>query len=224
MKAVKICLNAFLLLIFIYGCATAPKTPVMEKSEVSKDPVEVITEITPERDKENKSLDIFAEILDLVESTDDRQTVLPGIEDLYSRIIREYPETPLAQESYWKLITICLEDYSPPKLDKADALYKEFINKYPESLLRVIVEDTLGKGFYKNAAWSKLINLYSSSYNEYIEKGKKPRASSIFMYSEANFYLENMDAASKGYEIVAELFPQLREGKKSKAMLEKMKE
>lgn len=219
----------FLLLIVLFtvlisSCATAPEKIKTEK------PIEVITppaetkEVLAPKEEESKSLELFTEILELVESTDDRKSILPMIEERYDKIIRQYPEAPLAKESYWKLITIYVEDYSPPDYDRAERKYNEFLAKYPQSFMEGFIQDTLGNSYYKNAEWNRLLKLSAPAYQEYIEKGKEPRASSIFMYSEANYNLGNVEEAEKGYRIVTKLFPKLIVGIQSKKMIEKIEE
>lgn len=201
-----------LLISLLTACATAPTSIQKEKTG----------EANIHTEHETKSLELFAEVLDLVRSTDDRQSVLPEIEKRYSKIIREYPDAPLAQESYLKLITIYVKDYSSPLYEKADTLYNEFMGKYPDSPVRGYVEETLGNSYYQNAEWDKLLRLCAQSYNNYIETGKHPRPSLIFFYSEANYNLGNFTEAEKGYRITADLFPKLGEGQKAQAMLQKM--
>ena len=116
-----------------------------------------------------------------------------------------------------------MEDYSPPQYDKAEARYHEFLEKYPQSILRGMIDDTLGKSYYKSAEWNKLLELCTPAFKGYIEEGKQPRPTLLFMYSEANYHLDNFEEAEKGYEIVAELFPRLSEGMMSKKILEKIK-
>jgi len=223
MKAIiKSLFLIFSLSLFLIECAPIPKTIQHERPDEVQPPQELKEKVGPTL-REQESLEIFTEILDLIESSEDRQTVLPQVEELYDKIIREYPDTPLAQESYWRLITIYIEDYSPPEFEKAEIRYAEFIEKYPNSILRGMVEETLGKSYYKHAKWNKLLEFCTPAFKDYLEKGKHPRASLIFMYSEANYNLGNLKEAEKGYKIVAELFPKLMVGKRSKAMLEKMK-
>jgi len=206
---------------FIYSCAAAPKKSETEKTTEITPPAEIKKAPVPTAE-ETKSLELFTSILDLVESTEDRKSVLPKIEELYENIIRQYPEAPLAQESYWKLITIYVEDYSPPAYDKAEIKYNEFLKKYPQSYIKGFIDDTLSNSYYKNADWNGLLKLTSPVYREYLEKGKQPRASLMFMYSEANYNLGNIVEAAEGYKIVSELFPKLMVGIKSKQMLEKI--
>jgi tetratricopeptide (TPR) repeat protein len=208
-----------LTVIFVYSCATKPKRVETEK-------LREIPPVTGEADKvpapkkdETKSLELFSEVLELVESTADRKSVLPKIEELYNEIIEQYPDAPLAQESYWKLITIYVQDYSPPAYDRAKTRYEEFKNKYPQSFLQGFIEDTLGNSYYKNGEWDSLLELTMPSYREYVEKGKEPRASMMFMYSEAKYNMGFIEEAEEGYAIVAKLFPKLIVGIRSKKML-----
>ncbi len=210
-----------LIVVLIYSCATAPKKTETEKPEEIKPSAETKNAPAPTAE-ETKSLELFTGVLELIESTDDRKSVLPKIEELYENIIRDYPDAPLAQESYWKLITIYVEDYSPPAYDKAEIKYNEFVKKYPQSYIKGFIDDTLTNSYYKNADWNGLLKLTAPVYQEYLEKGKQPRASMMFMYSEANYNLGNIEEAGKCYKIVSELFPKLIVGIKSKQMLEKI--
>jgi tetratricopeptide (TPR) repeat protein len=222
MKELFVYFFTVLLPVLLFSCATAPTAPEPPKAEEIKHSEATKKEISPTRQLENKSLNIFADILDLVGSTDERQSILPKIEELYTKIINKYPDVPLAQESYSQLIGINLKDYNPPKTDKAMMLYKEFIGKYPESTLRAYAENKLGKSLYKNAEWKMLLDLCAPTYTHYVENGRHPRASLLFMYAEANYHLGNMEEAKKAYEIASELFPELREGRQSIVMITRL--
>jgi len=206
-------------LIFLTACATVPKETrqALPQEAVSSDR---INENYTRPEDEQKSFEIFTEIFKITRSTRDRQSVLPRIEALYMQIIMDYPETPLAQESHWKLINIYVNEYSPPDYDKAEKLYHDFLKKYHNSPLKGVVEDTLGKSYRKHSEWSRLLTLCSPSYREYVEKKITPKASQMFMYAEANYRLDNMEEAKKVYSIVSDLFPELMVGKKSKIMIE----
>ena len=222
MKKIFVYIFTVLLPVLMFSCATTPTTPELPKAEEIRPREETKKEISPARKLENKSLNVFSDILDLAESTDDRQSILPQIEELYTRIINEYPDVPLAQESYWKLIELNLKEYKPSKTNKANMLYKEFVRKYPESTLRAVIEDTVGKGLYQNAEWKNLLDLCAPTFKAYVENEKHPRASLLFMYAEANYHLENIDEAKKAYEVAAELYPKIREGQRAIAMFNRL--
>ena len=168
------------LAILTYSCATVPEETRPEKAIEIKPLAETIKAPMPTKD-ENASLALFTEILELVETSRDRRSVLPRIEEIYSRIINEYPDVPLAQESYWKLIEIYVEDYSPPAYEKAESLYHQFLEKYRETYMRSFIEDTLGNSYYKNAEWARLLNLSEPIYIKYSKTGNEPRASGIYV-------------------------------------------
>jgi tetratricopeptide (TPR) repeat protein len=190
--------------------------PGKVKATVQKRQARVPTE------QEKGSLAVFTELLDVIESTSDRKSILPKIEELYMKIITEYPKAPLAQESYWKLLTIYVEEYFPPAYDKAEKLYNDFLTGHPKSGLKKFLVETLGKSYYRNAMWDKLLGISTPVFKEYKETQRKTPASILFMYSEANYKIGNVEEAEKGYTIVSEKFPRLVEGKKSKSMLEKI--
>ena len=208
-----------LALIFLTSCATVPKETqqLLPKETAAPDRV---TEGSLRTEEEIKSLEIFTEILAISRSTRDRQSVLPQIEALYTQLIRNFPETPLAQESQWKLINIYVNEYAPPNYEKAEKVYRDFLKKYHDSPLKGVVEDTLGRSYLKHAEWNRLLTLCSSSYRGYVENKITPKASLMFMYAEANYYLGNIEQAEKAYLIVSGLFPELSVGKKSKSMIE----
>ena len=168
-----------------------------------------------EMEREAEAFDKFNEILMVARSSKNRESVLPKIEVLYLQLIDEFPDVPVAQESYWKLIEIYVNEYSPPEYQKAEDLYNRFLNNYPQSGLKSIIEKTLALKYYINKEWGRLLDLSAPEYKEYIEDGKPPLPLLIFMYAEANFWLGNYDEAEKSFEIVIEKFPQLNENKRA---------
>ncbi|MBI5665273.1 MAG: hypothetical protein HZC49_09380, partial [Nitrospirae bacterium] len=72
-------LPAFIV-VLIYSCAAAPKKTETGKAEEIKPP-QAETKMAPAPTlEETKSLELFTSVLELIESTDDRKTVLPKIE------------------------------------------------------------------------------------------------------------------------------------------------
>jgi len=216
---VKIFSTAF---IFLFSIFAIPHLAVpAENAEEAKPLIEKEQKkITSDREK--KAYEIFNEILTLTETTDTK-TVLPQIEALYLRIIKEYPDTALAQESYWRLVLLYVDKYTPPKYEKAEDLYSEFLKKYPGSVIRNLIEDTLSKSYYKNEKWDRLSKLYSYVVKEFGEKGKLSNPNPMFMYAEAKFNLGDLAEAGKAYKIVIEQFPTSGRATTAKARLEDIK-
>jgi len=205
------------------ACSTVRQTGGKEKPEEMK-PVaaEAVKSVHP-TEREAGSLRVFSDALDLIESSKDRKAVLPQVENLYRKIIKDYYDTPLAQESYWRLISIYIDDYSPPDYEKAESLYMEFVKEYPGSPLRGFVAETLGKSYYKSAQWDKLLKVCTPAFREYTEEGKRPKPSLMFMYAEANFNMGSVAEAEKGYEIFLEVFPGTGDSIKAKTRLEEIR-
>ncbi len=204
-----------LLLSLIYSCAAAPRkdsAPVKTEREMYLD------------EQKKKSIEVFTEILKVTSSATERKEVLPKVEKMYKKIIAEYPETGLAHESYWRLITIYAEDYSPPEYEKIEQLYSEFLLKYPRSHMRQSIENTMAKSYFDNGKWEKLLALTKPFIDNYKEKETMANPYTMFYYAEANYYLKNFDEARRIYIIIEEKFPNIKtENKWSKVRLKELK-
>ena len=216
MNRVFIIMNIVLIL-SLSSCATAP----VEREDAG--PLPDKREVLSPKEREKKAFEKFNEILIVKRSSRDRKAALPKMEELYIQLIDEYPDVPVAQESYWKLVEIYTKDYSPPLYDKAEELYDEFVKKYPQSGLKRLVDKTLALSYYINKEWERLSKLCSPEFKKYIEEGKAPYPLLIFMYAEANFHLRNFEESEKGFKIVMEDFPQLNENRRAMDRIEYMK-
>jgi tetratricopeptide (TPR) repeat protein len=218
MKKLSIFTTISILLIFLVAAVSI--TYASEKPEETK-LQEDKTKTNKPTEEEKKAYEIFEQILNLTE-TSDIQTVLPQIEELYLKIIKEYPDLALAQESYWRLISLYVEKTIPPDYEKAENSYKEFLEKYPESPIKYLIIDTLSKSYYKIGKWDKLLNLNSPVVKEYEEKGKLQSPEPMFMYAEAKYNLGDLTEAEKAYKLLIELFPKSNRVATSKARLEEI--
>ena len=90
-------------------------------------------------EQEEQSYFIFEEILALSDR-ETRQENLPQIRKLYRDIIKKYPDSGLAQESYLRLILIAREEKTAAGDMEAERLYQEFLGKYPNSNLKNVLE------------------------------------------------------------------------------------
>ncbi len=219
MKKAYIYTIVVMLLLSIFS--VVPITTPSEKQEEAT-PSEKKREEPVPADREAKAYDLFNEILTLTE-TSDINAVFPQMEALYLEIIRGYPDTALAQESYWRLISLYVDKSTPPEYEKAENSYKEFLKKYPGSVIKNVIEDTLSKSYYKNEKWDKLLKLYTPVVNKFNEKGKLLNPEPMFMYAEAKFNLGNLIEAEKAYKTVIELVPKSSRATTSKIRLEDIK-
>lgn len=215
----KISAYSFMLISFLFLFVTSSCTYVSEKPEEIQLP-ESKKAVSPD-DKEQKAYELFEEILNLTQ-TSDIQSVLPQMEALYLRIITEYPDIALAQECYWRLISLYVDKSIPPEYKKAENLYKEFLKKYPESSIKNLIIDTLSKSYYKNRKWDELLNLNLPVVKEYEEKGKLQNPDRMFMYAEAKFNLGDLVEAEKAYRVIIDLFPKSKRAVTSKVRLQEI--
>jgi len=157
-------------------------------------------------EQQKRSVELFRRIFDLSRSND-RPAHLNQMMDLYYQIIEHYPDAPLAQESYWRLIEICFKDFQPPKKDKALSLYKEFQGRYPDSPLKNVVNFTMTRLLYLNGFWNDLLAFTSPGKEDFSNPKASRSPLPIFFYSEAKFHLNDFQEASRGYRAILEYFP-----------------
>ena len=72
-----------------------------------------------------------------------RTTDVSEREALYLRMMDECPDAETAEESYWALSNLYLDDFDEPKEDKAREILELFLKRYPSSLWVVHVESRL---------------------------------------------------------------------------------
>ncbi len=176
----------------------------------------------PPAEQDKRALELFQKIYETLDKGK-RAQVLPEVERLYQELIDSYPDAALAQESYWRIIVICLNDHTPPAFDRAEAYYNRFIARYPASQVKGEIDKALSDSYYRNKQWDRLIKLFTPSIRLYIEKGKLSKPQDMFMYAEAKLNLGDLVEAEKGYRIVVALFPKTREGALSAARLEEIR-
>ncbi len=167
----------------------------------------------------DKAFAIFERILNLTEASD-RKKNIPQIETAYREIIEQYPAASIAEECYWRLALIYLNDYDPPQFRKAETLYREFMRKYPESSDRYVFSDAISESYHEAHEWKRLMKFHSPVIKKFIEGEKLLRPTELFMYSEAKFHMGDLAEAGKGYNIVITLFPESGESRKAKKMLD----
>jgi hypothetical protein len=208
MKRVNILFGILIFVFLLYACATPPE----------QKPSGMINPSIPVEEQKTLAMAKFNDILTLRESTHDRDSIRPELENLYLDLVTEYPDAPLAQESYWKLIEIYLKEYSPPEYDRAEELYGRFVQLYPEAgMMKIMIDRTLGIMYYKNREWERLLKLSTPLFRAYVEEGKRTPPFMLFSYAESNFQLRNFDDAEQGFKVVLKDFPDYSENRLSQA-------
>jgi tetratricopeptide (TPR) repeat protein len=185
-----------------FSCVTYTDKPQVEIKEAEED-------LNVAKQNE-QALALFQKIYETTEQND-RNSIIPQLESMYLDIINKFPKAALAQEAYWRILLIYLNDYNPPAYDKLESTYAKFIEKYPDSPFRSEIEDNISKMYYRKAKWDSLMRFYTPAVKNYIAIGKLNRAQEIFLYSEAKINLGDLAEAEKGFKIVIAHFPDTRE-------------
>jgi len=191
----------------LYSCATQER----------KEPVEPTAAMSVE-EQDKRAFELFSKIADIFDGNT-RKAALPKAEELYLKIINDYPRAALGEECYWRLILIYVRDSSPRQFDKAELYYGRFISKYPGSQFRRELEDAITEAYASEGRWADIVAFYKPAIKRYIETGKLERPQEMFRYSEAKRNLGDVAEAEKGYNIVLALFPSTREGGLAKQRL-----
>jgi outer membrane protein assembly factor BamD (BamD/ComL family) len=211
-------------MMFLLSCAgTAPVQDVEPAEEEPLFPAIKDTDMTPE-EQEAKVFELFNEILRL--SMQGRSTNRDAIVDLYKTIIIEYPDAPLAQEGYLRLIEMYLREFQPPEKARALHLYKWFKERYPESPAGPKIEQTITAFLYRSEDWEEILSLCRPYIKEFIETGEMESSFYMYLYSEAKYHLKDYKEAYKGYKIIISRFPGSSEARLSEnriMMIEKQR-
>ena len=215
MKMLPLYIGAFICSMMLFGVVPQEAVSEMTNAPGSSEKANLT-------DRKAEAYEIFEEILVLTE-TSDMKDAFPKIESLYYKIIHEYPDTALAQECYWRLVTLYVEKSTPPLFEKAENTYAEFLKKYPESVIRFLIEDTLSKSYYKEEKWKKLLKLNLPAVEDYYKTGKLSNPAPLFMYAEAQYNLGDIGAAEKAYRSLVDSFPKSRMTSTAQERLEKIK-
>jgi len=197
----------------------APPAPEVVRPEA---PEKAEAKLTPE-EQNNLAMAEYERLLNMTVEKGKRN-VLAELEESYRNIIAKYPDAYLAQESYWWLILMNLEDHSPPRIERAESYYEEFRKKYPDSTMKVVFDDTLGRFYYRSNLWDKLIKISHSYVKKYIETDELPTPLFMFFYSEAKYKTDDLKEARKGYRIVINRFPDSTEAAIARERLDEIRE
>lgn len=201
-------------LLFLYSCATAPPPAAVEEPKAE------VPALSPE-EQQAKAKEKFMEMLDLTANVA-RHTVIADLEKGYIEIINKYPDSYLAEESYWRLIIMNLEDFYPPRTERAEELYREYFRKYPKPQLDNAVNDTMARFYFRMNMWEKLATFCLPFMREYVKTGNLPSPLFMFFYSEAKFQLKEFEEAARGFKILIQRFPDSREALHGRERLEDM--
>lgn len=155
----------------------------------------------PVEEQNKKAFEVFNQMLELT-AENPRETVLPKIEEGYAKIIAEYPDSYLAEESFMRLIMINFEEYPTARVERAEELYREYFKRYPKPRLDVAINNTMALLYYRYARWDRLVAFCIPFVEQYVKTGKFESTMYLFYYSEGRFNMKDYKEAEKGYRLV----------------------
>jgi len=158
-------------------------------------PVMTVTE------QEEKAMERFKTLLDETRELD-RSDAMPLILEGYREVMDKYPDSFLAEESYFRMMTIALHEVYPPKEEEAENLYNEYFRRYKHPQMGMAMNGELARYYYKEMKWEKLAKFTTPFMREYVKSGKYGDTVFLFLYTEAKFHLKDYDEARKGYQII----------------------
>lgn len=193
----------------LLSCATVPK----EKVEAPK--------LSQEEQKERAYVK-FNEMLEVTKNVR-RTTVMDKIEEGYLEIIDKYPDTDLAEESYYRLIKLYNQDFFPARPEDAEEIYRLYFERYSEPKVGELLNDTMARHYFTSEQWVKLLSFVTPYVKRFIETKKLKGPLYLFFYSEAKYNLNVIGEAEKGYRLLIQHFPKSHEARLSGKRLKKIK-
>lgn len=176
----------------------------------------------PAQEQNDKALIKFKEMLD---GTADikREEAIPMLAEGYNSIINQYPQSFLAEESYYRLMTMKLRDYYPPREEEAEQIYREYFQKYKKPRIGMAMNGDLARYYHDNQRWEKLAKFTTPFMREFAKSGKYGDTVFLFLYSEAKFHTKDYDEARKGYQIIRKNFKGTRDAEIAEKRLNTIK-
>ena len=186
------------------SCATAPAPPTAPTTtQLSPMPVQ-------EQDK--RSLESYTEILDSIANVPAHE-VAAQLNEKYKKIIKDYPDSYYAEESYFRLMKSSIRDPWPPDFDAAERYYAEYTKNYPHPRMVVVMNDFMVRTYNQYKQWDRLDRFLQPYIKQYITTGDAKPVHFMYYYSEAKFGEKQFDEARKGFQTVINLFPDSAEAR-----------
>ena len=197
-------------LALLVSCATpapAPEAPPASQ----KSPI-------PIAEQETKSLARYGDILDMVANTP-ASAIAHQLREEYKRLIKDYPDSYFAEESYFRLMKSAITVPWPPDYDSAEMYYDEYTKNYPHPRLIVLMNDFMVRTYDNYKQWDRLVRFLQPYVKRYSETRNAEPLYFMYYYSEAKFALKDYEEARRGYQTVINVGPETHEASVSRERL-----
>ena len=180
------------------SCQTVPFTTTEQEPE----------EIPLEKQQE-LALESYTYLLDKtshMSRPEKRGILLEG----YEEVIRKYPDSSFAHESYFHLIRLYLYNYDVPKEKEAEEVYRRYFKAYEDPRIGDSLSLEMAKYYYQFRRLEHLVSFTVPFMQEYVETGKMRDGLFLFYYSEAKYLLKDYREALRGYVTYSKLYPGIK--------------
>ena len=186
---------AIIIAMFASSCKTAPvSAPVPETVKL------------PMEQQQELALQSYKDMLDKtarMTRVEKRDIMAKGFED----VMRNYPDTSYAHESYFHLIRHYLYNYDTPREKEAEGVYGRYFETYEDPRLGNTLSLEMAKYYLQFERLDRLVSLTVPFMQEYVETGKMRDGLFLYYYSEAKFILKDYKESLRGYVTYARLYP-----------------
>ena len=186
---------AIIIAMFASSCKTAPvSAPVPETLKL------------PKEQQQELALQSYKELLEKTERmtrVEKRDIMVKGFE----YVMRNYPDSSYAHESYFHLIRHYLYNYDIPREKEAEEVYGRYFETYEDPRLGNTLSLELAKYYYQFKRLDRLVSLTVPFMQEFVETGKMLDGLFMFYYSEAKFIQKDYKESLRGYVTYARLYP-----------------
>jgi tetratricopeptide (TPR) repeat protein len=210
-----------LIVLLLAACATLSSCVTTQPAEEVQPAEDKPPVLTPD-EQDKKAMEAYENILTLAEGQR-RSQVLPQLERAHLDVIEMYPNSYFAQESYLTLIRSNLIDYYPPRWEKVEALYRQYVERYPKPRLNDTITFYIARAYYRHGKWPELAAFTIPFMKRYVETGTLPAPAHLFYYSEAMYYTADYSEAEKGYRLILTEYADTREAQIAKDRIDTIK-
>lgn len=162
-------------------------------------------EVVPLEKQEYLALESYTDLLNKTSGmnrVEKRDILLEGFEE----VIRKYPDSSFAHESYFHLIRHYLYNYDTPMEKEAEEVYSRYFKAYEDPRIGDTLSLEMAKYYYQFNRLDRLVSFTVPFMQEYVETGKMRDGLFLFYYSEAKFLLKDYREALRGYVTYSKLY------------------
>jgi len=168
-------------------------------------PPEPIQEEMPAEIQEELSMASFELLLSRTQDLSMKER-RPILEKGYYQMIEKFPDSFLSEESHMRLILLYMEQFNPPQVEKAEQIYRDYYQNYPQPRLGRAINETMARSYYNVGEWRRLEEFCVPFVKRYLESKDVNNSLYMYYYSEAKFNQGELLEAERGFRMLSRDF------------------